>query len=234
MINYKAVHLAIQMASLPWQIPGLSTKTVSALKESGMDTAGQVRDRLMSNQPIPGIGLKREDEIAEGLDMMGVGLWGSHYNSYTTTALASYDAGLAEGAAEKEREFLTQKLVFAVVDPRISVEKVKDKLLEAYGRRASFLAMRIIIKYDVPGIGNMAMGCDLGLSVDGVNTMLRAWNPAEPKKMISGDAVVSFNGPNARECDISIELLTFSGTMIAKPPDERAAERYREAFGTGR
>ena len=215
-------------------IGGLSALTVTILKRAGLRYAGEVRDALVYDGKIPGVGEGRRLEIARALALHGS--WpvdtNGHNYSHTFVALSGYAMGFADGNTEAERTAMNQLLSFKIVND-LTIVAMKDRVLAAYARSKPFVDFRIAIKHDVRGIGTMKAECVIGVGVDTINEMLRCWNPAQ-REAVKGEAMVHFGGAPSRIGEIKMFFEPGEGFILLKPPSERPVDRFAEKCATVR
>ena len=213
-------------------VPGLSALTVTILKRAGLRYAGEVRDSLVYDGKIPGVGEGRRLEIARALALHGS--WpvdsNGHNYSHTFVALRAHEIGLADGKAVAERAAMTQVLRFEAIS-KFSVASMKDRILAAYAKKIGYVGFRIAVEHDVPGIGPMAAESEIMISVDGMNEMLRAWNPAL-REPVKGNLLLKVEDAPPREAEVVMKFEPCSGTLFLKPPDDEAMVRFKLAVGT--
>jgi len=229
MSEHDALLVARRMAGRPSHL-ALSSRTNKMLAERGCATIGAVVDLLQHRDlanPGRKLSSKRWNEISEALRVycvMGVGA--EFTSSYLAAAGRAYHTGLKDGVAETEQRYLTQTVSFET-SSNFALERLKDRIIEAYASKAKFVAGRLLMTYKVPGIGPMHATVELTFEVDGVAKMVQAWDPLKPED-VKCTCVVLLDRVNPRECEITINFLTGKGIMVLQPPTEEARKRFEQ------
>jgi hypothetical protein len=214
----------------------LSPRTIKILEDAGFRTVADLRDAVIEDDKIPGVAKERRLEIERALMALGAlpGPFDEHEpkrKSHLFVALQSHAIGLEDGKAAAERAAMNQMLSFAAVND-FTVGTMKDRVLVAYAKGNALMGFRISVTHHVPGIGPMNAQCGLTVSVDGMNEMLRRWNPTM-REVVKGDVIMQFDGAPSRVGEISMLFEPCEGIVRLKPACDRPVRHaaYERAFG---
>ncbi len=227
MSRYKAAALAGMMSMPLGEVPGLSPKFAALLKKAGARTTGQGIDFLLQQmrglRKIKGIGSSVHVKILGELEAF-LGAWPVGGDSYDVVAEVSFDYGLAEGATAMEEKYLRQFLKFRTSE-QLTVERLKDRTLEAFERGNAYVATTVVFEYEIPYLGLAEGVVKLIFSAKDAGKLTRSWNPAL-REDVKGNCILKLDSVTPRECDFTLNFATHSGTLLVKPPSREAQERF--------
>jgi hypothetical protein len=211
----------------------ISSGLKKVLSRAGVRNIGSLRDVLDSGTRIPGVGEERQAKLWKNvLEFHGIGKSVINFpeNSYSYLAGHSYCDGVSDGTANAEKKALTQTLRFKSLAD-LSLEKMKDKVLEAYDKKVDLVAFRALVEHDVPGLGIMKACWGLAFSPDNMNRMLRVWDPLL-KEDVKGRAVIKVHDMPPRECNVTINFETLSGILVLSPPNDQGRSQSQKGTDT--